>query len=408
MANGGAQLEGKEGMLLRKVGTDDERGLRFVKIIGSSQTFHLTRDGIEQSDEIARARVIDIRCLEAGAGKLLQIEKFFVREAGVGDDAEVAASGLGGLELFGDKAEGLGPGDGFEFAVDADHRRSDAVLVSVEVEAVTAFHAEEFAVDAGAVAIVAANDFVIADTKGCLAATRTMSADGADMLHLPRAGFVAVGVGGESADGADVDAGAALIAIEVIAHVGDDFGVDATIGDAKRAHTHAFVAGANAAVTEDATGGIVKHDGRPLALGLVILDFGEARFAGTVAEDHVLEFALAALVANGAIEGVVGEEELKGALAGFGELFGFAADDHAFHHRKGAGGLELGHLFDFNETHAAGGLQRVAFVIAESGNFDASAFAGVNQQRARGGGELAAIDGEVDGGWGCGSGSRHS
>ncbi len=47
----------------------------------------------------------------------------------------------------------------------------------------------------------------------------------------------------------------------------------------------------------------------------VQLLFGEAAFARAVAEDHVLQFALAALVADRAIERMIGEQEFEHVLA---------------------------------------------------------------------------------------------
>jgi hypothetical protein len=60
----------------------------------------------------------------------------------------------------------------------------------------------------------------------------------------------------------------------------------------------------------------------------------------------------------------------------------------------GAGGLQLGHFFLAHDAHAAGGLQREAGVVAEGGNLDARALAGLDEQRARGCGELLAVYGE--------------
>ena len=101
----------------------------------------------------------------------------------------------------------------------ADEGGGDALVGVGEVEGVTALVAEEVAVDAGLVAVVAAEDFGAvgdgADAEGGLAAVAAVGADGGDVVHLPRAGLVAVGAGGEGADGADIDAHAALLAVDV-------------------------------------------------------------------------------------------------------------------------------------------------------------------------------------------------
>ena len=185
----------------------------------------------------------------------------------------------------------------------------------VEIESVAALDAEELAVDAGAVAIVAADDLVVAHAERGLAAVRAMRADGADVLHLPGARLIAISAAGERAHGADIDAHAALVALQVIAFVGRDLRNHAAIDHAQRAHAHAFVADAHAAEAENAARLIEEHHRRPLLLVHVDLDFGEAAFARAVAEDHVLQFALAALVADRAIERMVGEQEFQRGFA---------------------------------------------------------------------------------------------
>src|SRR5271165_2773763 len=95
-----------------------------------------------------------------------------------------------------------------------------------EVERVAALDAEELAVDAALVAVIAAHDLHARvgppHAQRGLAAIAAMRADGADVVHLPRPRLVAVGTGGERADRADVDAHAALFALQVIFFIGRD------------------------------------------------------------------------------------------------------------------------------------------------------------------------------------------
>ena len=136
--------------------------------------------------------------------------------------------------------------------------------MSIEIERITAFDAEEFAVDAGTVAIIGANDFAVADAECSFAAVGTVSANGTDMLHLPGTGFVAVGTGGKRADRTDVDTGAALVAFQMIAAVGNDFSGRAAIADTEGIDAQTFAADAHAAIAENAAWRIVKNDRRPL------------------------------------------------------------------------------------------------------------------------------------------------
>ena len=96
----------------------------------------------------------------------------------------------------------------------------EAVRTFDEVEAEAALGAEKIAVDAALVAIVGANDLRavvgLAHAERDLAAVGAMRADGGDVIHLPGPGLVAIAAAGERADGANVDAHAALLAVELV------------------------------------------------------------------------------------------------------------------------------------------------------------------------------------------------
>ncbi len=247
-----------------------------------------------------------------------------------------------------------------------------------EVERIAPLHAQELAVDAAAIAIVAADNLIVANAQRRAAAVAAMRANRADVLHLPRTRLIAIGSAGERAHRADVDAGAALVAFQMIAHIRHDLGDHTAIGDAQRSHAHAFVAGAHAAVTKNAARRVEKHNGRPLLLVDVNLAFHKAAFAGSVAEHHVLQFALAAFVAHGTIQRVIRQQKFQRTLASLLHQVAFGVDHHAFADRQRATNLKLRSLFHFHQAHAARGLQRIAFVIAEGGNFDAVLAGGLN------------------------------
>src|SRR6185436_3349944 len=91
-----------------------------------------------------------------------------------------------------------------------------------KIERVTAFDAQEFTVDTGLVAVIGANNLVVADAESGLAAIRAVRADGADMLHFPGACLITVRSAGQRADRADVDAHAALVAFQMVFVIGRD------------------------------------------------------------------------------------------------------------------------------------------------------------------------------------------
>jgi hypothetical protein len=116
--------------------------------------------------------------------------------------------------------------------------------------------------------------------------------------------------------------------------------------------------------------------------------------AGTVLEGHVLQFALAAGVADRTVERVIAEKQFDGSFSCLRDLGRFGGEALPFGDRGGAGGLELGDFFLADDAHAAGGLQAEARVVAEGGNLDACFTAGVDEQRACRGCELLSVDGE--------------
>src|ERR1700692_2535475 len=158
----------------------------------------------------------------------------------------------------------------------------------IEIECVAAFDAQEFAVDTRMIPVVPANNLVVAHAQRGLTPVRTVSADGADVVHFPRPRLISISAAGERAHRADVDAHAALIALEMIFVIRRNLGIHAAVHATQRADSHALIANSHAAEAENATGRIVEDYRRPLLL--IDMEFGLLipAFAGAVAEDHVL------------------------------------------------------------------------------------------------------------------------
>jgi len=68
----------------------------------------------------------------------------------------------------------------------------------------------------------------------------------------------------------------------------------------------------------------------------VVFDLGEPAFASAVAEHHVLKFTFAALVADGAVERVVGQQKFERRLARLGHLWTVGQHSHAFSRQQRA------------------------------------------------------------------------
>src|SRR5579863_3222680 len=110
-----------------------------------------------------------------------------------------------------------------------------------EIESVASLDAQKFAVDSRMIAIVAADDLVVADTQRGLAAIGTMRTNSSDVMHFPGPRLIAIHAACQRAHRADVDAHAAFIALQVIEMVGSDFRMSATIDHAQRVHAHALI-----------------------------------------------------------------------------------------------------------------------------------------------------------------------
>ena len=155
----------------------------------------------------------------------------------------------------------------------------------------------------------------------------------------------------------------------MIAAIRNDHAVRAAHPHAQRFHVHAFIAYAHAPEAQDAARCVVINQFRPFFLRPVNLFFHEAAGIRTVAEDHVLQFALAAFVAHRAIQRVVGQQKFQHVLARLPHLLGVRSNDHAFGGHQRARGLQLRGLFHLHQAHAARRLERQPGVVAERRHF---------------------------------------
>ena len=261
------------------------------------------------------------------------------------------------LQARGDVPQGDVPVDRFRASVFPKERLGEPLRVVDEIPGEASLDAEELAVDAGRVTVIGAEYFVVLYTERGLAAVAAVVADGSGVLQLPGAGLVAIRAAGERADRADVDAHAALLAVELVVPVRNNFRMRPAESDAQRIDVHRFVADPHAAITENAARGVEVDQRRELFLRNVDFFHGEAALGSSVTEDHVLELAFAALVADRAVERVVDEQKLQGRLPGLCHLLGLGSDFHAFGDDGGAGRLQFWNFCDLHHAHPAGGLE---------------------------------------------------
>ena len=181
----------------------------------------------------------------------------------------------------------------------------------------------------------------------------------------------------------------------MIFFIGCNHGNDAAILYAQRPDVHAFPAHADTPVAQNAPRPIEVDNRRPLLLVPVILDVDVFGLGRTIGKSHVLQFAFAAGIADRAIERMVPKQQFNHRLARLVDLRRIGGDDHALTDHRGAGSLQLGHLLDLDQAHAAGALQRQARVITEGGHLNAYILTRFNQQRTRRCRDLLAVNRDV-------------
>lgn len=103
---------------------------------------------------------------------------------------------------------------------------------------------------------------------------------------------------------------------------------------------------------------------------------------GRVLMGEILKIAFPSLIADRTIERMIGEDELEHRAMGIIDHGGRSAYAHSFVYRCATGGLKFGHLFDFDQTHAAIGIRFELRMIAEMRNHDADATRRFDDQRS--------------------------
>ena len=299
----------------------------------------------------------------------------------------------------GDVVERRGAVHRLQSAAAADQGSGDALLGLQAGERVAAAVAQPAVIDRRVVARQHPRHPALADGRVRVAADRALSADGRDVLDLPRPAAEPVGRGGERAHRAQLgDVAGELAVVRPALEGGDDRVRAAVLRHQLQVAGH-VLAEPRAAVAEDAALAVELDQRRDRhRLGVGALGQRHAGAAGAVAEGQVLQRALAALVADRAVERVVDQEELEHRVLALAGAVGVRVHDHAVGDRRGAGGLQLGHALDLDQAHAAGADGRAqARLVAEHRHLDAGLGRRLDQRHALGHGHLAVVDGQRDG-----------
>ncbi len=180
--------------------------------------------------------------------------------------------------------------------------------------------------------------------------------------------------------------------------VGGDERVGAALGEHELVVLGDLLREAHAAVAEDAALAVDRDHRRELErLDEVALGLDETGAPEPPAEGDVLQRALAALVAHGAIERMVDEQELDDRVLRMAHAVGLRVHDHPVLDGRRTRGLELRHALDLDQAHAAGAHRLAQLgLVAEVGDLDVPEPGRVDQHRPFDRAHLAAVDRELD------------
>ncbi len=367
---------------------------------------HVVDRGLRQpDDELGRQAVGELGVDVVGADDALRQLRPRVR--GLVGQARAAEHGDRSRPVAGQRvvdrrrglAERVGPAHRLELAVALHERLPEATIAVDGLEVEAALVAQPAPVDGIDVDAEVAQHLVARGLHGHAAAHRARLAGRLGLLEVPGAGLEAVRLGRQRAHGADLHGVAAEVRRERVVGEGVDLGVVAPVHEVDQRVAGHLLGEARAAVAQDAALAVEEdHVADRDRLLLVALLLDEARLAGPVGHRLVLQRALAALVAHGAVERVVDQQELEHPVLGLLGDRGLGVDLHvrrALEHaarlqRRAPTGVDLD---DAHAAHADGLHARVG---AEVRDVDAVALRRVDDELALVRHDRCAVEGDRD------------
>ena len=377
-----------------------EVGVGHRAVAGTAQ-HHL---GGEERRLLGRERTgpeVDVVGAERDPGELAVGEAVLGGDPATGQHADRAGRG----QTAGGDRERLGPGRRPELAVlVADLRVGQPVTGGRVVEREPVLVGDPLLVDLGVVAGETAHHLAAPVVDADRRAARVVLGHRGRGDQVEGPGAEAVLRRGQRADRADLDGVAGEVALERLLLVDADLLERAALDQLDERVAGDLRREARAARAQHAALAVEQHLGRDVdRLGEGPLEpagLVEARLAATVGHRLVLQRALAALVADRAVERVVDQQELHDPLLRLvGDRAGhLGVDDHALGDRQRARGLRLGEaaavagVGDVDQALAAGADRREQRVVAEPRDLDADLLGGPDHQGVLGDVDLDAVD----------------
>ena len=306
------------------------------------------------------------------------------------------------LPMFQDRAQAprdifqrMVPGRRLQVPVLAHHGLLQPVAGFDVIETVAALDAEQLLVDAGVRRGGDPDQATVAQAGGQHAAGAAVGADRIGLGQIPDAGLVTERGAHQRADRAGLDAVAAVITLCQVVEEPGLLGVCAATHTTHGSRADDLLADPDAALALDAAVGVLADGGAQLHVAPVQYPFAvvEMLFVRAVGEHQVLQFALAGLVADRAVQRVVGEDEFehRGPCTyhvGRSGLYGHAIDD-----RGHAGRLQLALADDLDQAEPAGGTPGDLWQGAEGRDGDPGLGRRLQNWRAVGSLQFLAVDG---------------
>ena len=294
---------------------------------------------------------------------------------------------LGTFHGFGSRGQRLAPCCGLQLAGDT-HIRLVQTLRPQAIPDKTGFVGNPFLVHAIMVARQDAFDFAPLGIDPNVGAKRVHHVNRFGLGQLPRTGGEGIGFIGQRANRAKINDVALQVAVQGFVQIGGDFRVFATADLAHYSDARDFCSEAHATGAGNTAGHFGGNQRAKVQIINCAFGFFVARAGQAIGHRLILQIALAALIANRAIQRVVDQHEFHHAFAGL-----FHHRRIGFHNRRlpfgtgaqiahlhGTGGRRFGRPPDnFDQTHAAVPRDGQAFVITKTRDFHACLFTCLNK-----------------------------
>src|SRR5438128_1199405 len=261
------------------------------------------------------------------------------------------------------------------------------------MEAIPPFVAEPMAVDGFVDAGLKARNAVLISLDADVAAGAAAGTNGRCFLQVPDAHFETEIAVRQRADGADIDDVSRERVVEHRVGKKRNRRMIAAIDDRQLVCVGDLLKKTDATRALD-TALAVKDDVRTKDLFFAIMLFSLCEPARLQIMLHVviLQPALARLIADGTIERVINEKKLHHRFSDRQDFRALRQNRHTLRDHCVAGDLELGHLFDLDETHTAIARDRKFCVIAVVRNGDPHLRRRLNDGLTLGAGHLFTVN----------------